>query len=60
MNITNKRMNQIEELDIKSVQELLQTCAMEEFVDFVKEKEIDGRKLMVSNSLHYHCKLQST
>ncbi|CAK1594265.1 unnamed protein product [Parnassius mnemosyne] len=36
----------LEELDLEDVLSLLQKWDMEEFDDFVKEKELDGRKLM--------------
>lgn len=38
----------IEELDTRGVTDLLETWQMTEFVEFSREKEIDGRKLMVS------------
>ncbi|CAG4945266.1 unnamed protein product [Parnassius apollo] len=36
----------LEELDPEDVLSLLQKWDMDEFGDFVKEKELDGRKLM--------------
>lgn len=49
MNNTDKKIyKKVEDLNSESVQELLRKCDMEEFVEFAKEKELDGKKLMVS------------
>lgn len=49
MEITDKKMNKrVEDLTTSSVVLLLERWEMTEFVDFVREKQLDGRKLMVS------------
>jgi hypothetical protein len=44
----DKVVTKIEDLGVERVAELMVDWQMQEFVDFVREKEVDGRKLVVS------------
>lgn len=44
----NKQASTIEDLNVDNVVLVLTKWGLQEFVEFVKEKELDGRKLAVS------------
>lgn len=53
MDKKEKKINKIvEDLTMDSIVNLLERWDMAEFVDFVKDKQLDGRKLMVRNILY--------